>query len=149
MRGHPAAQLPAGLAWAVLKGLAVTGVHAESCPCLAEAAPQPLLGRQLGQSEHISFSRKHHLDPGSIPSHPPTPCSQKQRFPWDLGLILVPVNVHIVLYWALLLMCKAEMMAFYCLRRAEEWKHPPIPHQLSSTDALLCVCALPRMLYNS
>lgn len=140
VRGHPTVQLPARA------GLSCPQGSGHDLGCMQRAARALL--RQVVHSEHVSFSSKQQLDPGSTPSRPPTPWSQEQGCPRDLGLILVPVNLQIVLYWALL-MCKAEMVAFYCLRRAGrtniQWRHqstttPPIPCKVSSTDALICVC---------
>lgn len=114
VRGHPAAQLPAGLAWLSLRAWPWLGCMQRAAPALMRLHPSPswacsLVSLSTSRSQTRTWPREHPKSPT---------CSQRQGFPWDLGLILVPVNMHIVLYWALLLMCKAEMMAFYCLRRA-------------------------------
>lgn len=66
-----------------------------------------------------------------------------------LGLLPVPVNLHMGLYWALLLTFKVMMMVFHYLSRAERantwWKHqsitgPPTPQKFPSMDTLICVC---------
>lgn len=116
------------LAWAVLKEPAV--IWGTCSPPVTGAAPPALMSRQTARSEHFSSSSKHQLDMWNSTSHPTTPQSQEQGLPRYLGSILVSVKLHVALYWALLLMCKVEMMTFRYPSRARGanmwWKHQSI-----------------------
>lgn len=64
---------------AVLQGPAMIW-GAAICPCIAGAAPRPLMGRQVAWSKHILSSSKHQLDLWSNLSHLPTAWSQDFGF---------------------------------------------------------------------